>query len=362
MSAMAFHRVLVTGASGFIGGWVAKTLVDRRVPVRALYRRAARPPELARLQERGAELLRGDLTAPDAACRALEGVDAVVHAAGPSQYWGPEELFRADVYEATSRLLEQSRASGCQAFVYISSLAVHGFGRHRGSSEEGPYFPLITDYQRYKLRAEQAVSAAGTPGFRTVVLRPGDVYGPGDITTFYRMLHYQRRGVKGVVGDGRYLTSLVYVEDLAEAVVLALRSGDAAGEIINITGGEEVTWREVLEYTAWLLGARPWLTLPVPLARLVVKAILAPFFTLVPLPVGQYLTRYAIDHVAYDFHFRIDKARRLLGFEPRVGWREGLRRTVEAFQEYEPADGSRQRRREGRRQGRGEAWRDSRHG
>jgi nucleoside-diphosphate-sugar epimerase len=66
-----------------------------------------------------------------------------------------------------------------------------------------------------------------------------------------------------------------------------------------------------------------------------VRAILTPFYAIVPLPAGQYLTRYAIDHVTYDFHFTIDKARRLLGFSPEVNWREGLRRTVEAYLTWE---------------------------
>jgi nucleoside-diphosphate-sugar epimerase len=339
MSRLSSRRILVTGASGFIGGWVAQALVERGRTVRALYRRQNPPQGLLRLQERGAELVRGDLLDPETASRALVGVEAVVQAGGPSQYWGAEELFRSGIYEATLRLLEGSQRAGCRFFLYLSSLAVHGFGPHRGSTEEGPYYPLITPYQRYKQRTEQRVIAACTDEFRTLVLRPGDVYGPGDVTTFYRMFHYQRKRVKGVVGSGRHLTSLVYVEDLAEAILLALEKDWPSGTIINITGGEEVTWREVLDFSASLLGVRPWLNLPVPVARFVVTAILGPFFSLVPLAVGQYLTPYAIEHVVQDFHFSIDKARRLLGFEPRVSWREGIRRTVEAYLEQERALG-----------------------
>jgi nucleoside-diphosphate-sugar epimerase len=335
---VSFRRVLVTGASGFVGGWIVRVLSKRRIPLRALYRRAEPPEELRALQGRGVELQRGDLAEADAARRAVDGVDAVVHAAGPSQYWGPEGLFRTGIYETTLRLLEQSRAAGVSVFVYLSSLSVHGLGTHRQSTEEGPYYPLITHYQRYKRMTEEAVIAACEPTFRTVALRPGDVYGPGDRTTFYRMVHYQRRGVKAVVGHGRYLTSLVYAEDLAEAVLGALRREEAGGEIINVTGGEEVTWRDVLDRTADLVGAHPWFTLPVPLARFVVRAVLTPFFTLVPLPVGNYLSRYAIEHVVHDFHFDISKARRLLGYRPAVPWREGIRRTVEAYLKEEPLD------------------------
>jgi nucleoside-diphosphate-sugar epimerase len=281
--------------------------------------------------------MRGDLADSAAARRAVDGVEGIVHAGGPAQYWGPEQLFRVGIWEATQRLLEASRAAGVRSFVYLSSLSVHGLGPHRDSTEEGPYYPLITPYQRFKRLAEQAVIAANARELSTVVLRPGDVYGPGDRTTFYRLLYYQGRGVRGVIGSGRRLASLVYVEDLAEAAMLALQRREAAGQILNVTGGEKVTWREVLDYTASLLGVRPWLNLPVPVARFAVVAILEPLFSLVPLPVGQYLTRYAIEHVAHDFHFRIDKARRLLGFDPRIDWREGMRRTVRAYLEERAA-------------------------
>ncbi|MBN1835921.1 MAG: NAD-dependent epimerase/dehydratase family protein [Spirochaetales bacterium] len=333
---MSSGTVLVTGASGFVGGQAARTLAERGCRVRALYRRAAPPPGLLGLAERGVELVRGDLEEPQTVRRVVQGVERVVHAGGPAQYWGPEELFRRGILEVTLRLLEESRRAGCRVFVYVSSLSVHGFGPHRGSSEEGPYYPLMTPYQRYKREAERAVVAGAEAPLRTLVLRPGDVYGPGDLTTFYRLLHYQRKGVKGVVGRGEHLTSLVYVEDLAEAILRALEKEGVSGEIFNVTGGEEVTWREALDYTASLLGVRPWLNLPVPVARFLVTAVLTPVFALAPLPVGQYLTRYAIEHVVHDFHFSIEKARRLLGYEPRVSWREGLRRTVEAYLEHEP--------------------------
>ena len=87
-------------------------------------------------------------------------------------------------------------------FVRIGSIAVHGFGLHAQTTEEGPYYPLCCPYQRTKKQAEEEVLTRSAPGFRTVVLRPANVYGPGDTTTFYRLLAAQERGVRAPWAEG----------------------------------------------------------------------------------------------------------------------------------------------------------------
>jgi len=125
------------------------------------------------------------------------------------------------------------------------------------------------------------------------------------------------------------------VEDLVEAVILALRSERSAGEVFNITGGERVTWREILDYTAELLGVHPWVDPPLVLAR-VVAYVMAGIFALLRIPAtptAPPVTRYRVEQLAHDFHFSIRKATTVLGYTPRVGWREGLFRGVAAFRE-----------------------------
>lgn len=324
------ERLLITGASGFIGGWLARTAVQRGYRLRAQYRRASPPPWLAALAAEGAELVQADLSHPAEVERIVAGATRVVHAAGLVRDWAPEQDFVAHNVQATVALVEAARAGGCRAFLFVSSTAVHGFGPHRHSTEEGPYYPLISGYQRSKREAERRVLAEAVPGFRVTVLRPGNVYGPGDTTTFYRLFRAQQRGVRGTLGGGRRLTCPVYVEDFARAVFLALESEAAAGEVFNVSSGEEVRWRELLGLSAELLGVRPWFELPVPVARALAELVLGAY-RLLPLPGEPFLTRYRVDHVAYDYHFSIRKARTLLGYEPQVPWREGLRRTVEAY-------------------------------
>ena len=193
-------RVLVTGASGFIGGWIARALHERGNSVRAVYRREAAPPGLRELEEAGAETLRLDLTSRSGAAEAARGMDAVVHAAARTGDWGEPRHFREQNYELTARVLEAAAGSGARTFVYIGSIAVHGFGVHRGTTEAGPYYPHVHPYQVTKKMAEDLVLSRNGAGLKSCVIRPGIVYGPGDTTTFYPLLDAQRRGVRGRSG------------------------------------------------------------------------------------------------------------------------------------------------------------------
>jgi len=327
--------VLVTGASGFVGGVVARHLLTAGYSVRAAYRRAQPPPHLQALAaagaETGSEIVRGDLERPEDRRRLLAGCDAVIHSAALASDWGPYALFRRLNQELTVALVEDAEAAGCTSFVFISSGSVAGFGRHVFSDETGPYYPLFSNYARTKLAAEQAVLARNTEAFKTTAIRPTNVYGPGDTTTYYRIFDALERGLMGTVAGGRALNALIYVEDLARAVRAALERPESGGEVFTVSGGELVTWRELLDYMAGLLGVpAPRRNVPLPLAYAAAYTVSGLYRLFLPRKVPPF-TRYRIAHVANDYHFSIEKSRRLLGFCPRVLWPEGLRRTAEAY-------------------------------
>ena len=333
MPSSGFRRILVTGASGFIGGWTSRILSERGYPVRAQYRRSCIPAHLEETRRLGAELQRGDLTVPGDVRALLRDVEAVIHCAAKVTDWGSEQDFLLQNVDFTERLIGEARRAGCRVFVFLSSLSVHGFGVHRGSTEEGPFYRYHSGYQRSKRAAEQLVLSCGAPGFRVAVLRSGNAYGPGDTTTFYRLLAAQERGVRGTVGGGRALTSPVYVEDLVEAVILALENEAGAGQVFNITSGEEVTWREIMQRSAELLGVRPWFELPIVLTW-AAAYLLNGIYRLFRIKAAPVVSPYRIAHVAWDFNFSIEKAKRVLGYRPKTDWRTGLARTVAAYRAY----------------------------
>ena len=333
MGPESFRKVLVTGASGFIGGWISGILVRRGYPVRSLYRRSEIPRHLLDIQSRGAELQRRDLTRPEDVDGALQNVDAVIHSAALARDWGYEREYYIQNVDVTKRLVDEARRSGCRVFVFLSSLSVHGFGIHRQSTEEGPFYPYLSGYQRSKKAAEEYVLSRVSPEFRVTVLRLGNAYGPGDTTTFYRLLAAQEKGVRGTISGSRVLSSPLYVEDLVEAVILALENDESAGEVFNITSGEEVTWGQMMGYCAELLGVRPWIELPIQLAWIAAYLFNA-IYRLFRIKAEPPVFPYRVAHISWDYHFSIDKARRVLGYRPGIDWRTGLSRTVAAYRRY----------------------------
>jgi nucleoside-diphosphate-sugar epimerase len=332
-------KVLVTGASGFIGCHLCSALAARGDAVRALYRRREPPPELLALRDSGSpdrgevELFRADLGDGASVREAVAGVGAVIHAAALASDWGPLDRFVRENYDATVCLLEAARGSSCATFVYVSSAAVHGFGPHVDTIEDGPYYPLKYPYQITKCMTEKYVLAQNAPGFRTTAIRPCNVYGPGDRTTTYRMYDAIVDGVFGYIGSGRALTCPIYIDDLCAGVLAALDRPESGGQAILLTDGRKVAWRDYVRIMFAAVGSRKRPTsLPKALA-FAAAGVMTAAARLVRSPAAPPLTMYRVEQGSTDYHFSNEKARELLGFEPRVFYEEGLVRTARAYLE-----------------------------
>jgi len=332
-------KILVTGASGFIGGHVCEELHERGHRIRALVRRADPPPHLLALDD--LEIARGDLTDSRDVDRMVRGMEAVIHAAAKVNDWGPLREFVALNHDATKDLLETGRQGGVETFVYLSSVAVQGFGTHVESTEEGPYYPVRSAYSVSKKMAEDLVLSQNAPGFKTTAVRPGNVYGARDRATFYNIFRYLERGLMGYVDQGRHLTTIVSIDNLVDGVVKALERPESGGRALIVCDPVKLTWKVLQEHICSLLGVQS--------GRLNAPAWLS--YIAAYLCAGAYhlagarslppLTPYRIRHVAKDYHFVPDLARRIIGYEPVVDWREGMRRAVEAYlagkEESDPA-------------------------
>ncbi|MBN1243372.1 MAG: NAD-dependent epimerase/dehydratase family protein [Spirochaetales bacterium] len=324
--------VLVTGASGFVGGALVALLASKGLRVRAAYRRAQPPPRLAALAADGVELARADLSAEEDVARLARGVSACVHAAALASDWGSDAAFRAANVETTSRLARALEGEGAERFVLVGSIAVHGFGDHEGSDETGPYYrPLRHAYARSKLEAERVVLALDRPGFGTTCVRLGWVFGPGDEGSTYRMLDAARAGRFGWIGGGCNRTSMIHVDDACAALSAALESPHAGGRAFDAVGDETMAWRELaaLVYEAAGADGRPR-RLPVALAR-AAAAALETAYRIAGAGREPPLTRYRVDRSTVEYVFDSSLAKRLLGWTPRRGIREGLIEAAEAW-------------------------------
>ena len=325
------ERVLITGASGFIGAALAERFHKNGYKVRAAFRRPEVPPHLVALGNSGAELVRMDLSSAPNLRVLVDSCNIVIHAAAKVSDFGRREEFEAANTNATARLLSAALEGGCRSLLYFSSISVHGFGQHLGSTESGPYYPLQSWYQRTKLLAEIAVQRANSPSFSTIIVRPGLVYGPGDTTTLWPTFELLDKGKLPMLAGFDHITCPIYITDLVDAVVAAIELPQPGGAVVNITSGEQLTLRDAIDYAASLLRRSVSETaIPMWAARAA-----AHISELASRVIGYRfrppITPYLASQLSHDFHFSPAKAKDLLGFEAKVGWKEGIAASVSHF-------------------------------
>jgi len=320
-------RVLVTGATGFTGRHLARALAARGDSVRALVRGALGPAELGA----GVEPCQGDLRDPAALARAVAGIDVVYNVAAVYRQAGlPAAEYRAVNAEAVGVLVEAAARQGVGRVVHCSTVGVHGDVEHPPADEEAPLRPGDI-YQVTKLEGERIAREAGArAGIEVVVARPSGIYGPGD-----RRLLKLFRGVARrrflVLGSGEIFYHLTYIDDLVEGFRLCGGHPAAAGRTYILAGGEVTTLNELVRRIASAAGVRP------PSVRLPVwPAWLAGAATegvCVPLGLEPPLYRRRVDFFTKSRAFDISRARRELGYAPRVSLDEGIRRTLAWYRE-----------------------------
>jgi nucleoside-diphosphate-sugar epimerase len=321
-------RVLVTGATGFTGGHLARHLAARGHAVRVLVRDPARASELA---SAGCELAAGDLADPATLPASVAGCEVVYNIAALYRQAGlPRGTYARVNAEAVGALVEASAAAGVRRVVHCSTVGVHGDVEHPPADEDAPLRPGDV-YQDTKVEGERAGrEAAARTGVELTIVRPSGIYGPGD-----RRLLKLFRGVARrrfvILGDGEIFYHLTYVEDLAEGIRLAGEVPAGANRTYILAGGEVTTLNELVARIAKVAGvAPPALHLPVwPVwaAGAACEAICA------PLGIEPPLYRRRVDFFTKSRAFNIDRARRELGFAPAVGLDEGIRRTLAWYRE-----------------------------
>jgi nucleoside-diphosphate-sugar epimerase len=322
---------LVTGATGFIGSHLVPRLVQDGYAVRCLVRDSADTTALERL---GVELAPGRLEDPASLYRAVDGCDFVVHCGAMVSDWGTvEEIERVNV-EGTRHLVEAAAKERVTRFVQISSSDVYG---HPGSPAVREDLSSSAEFRNWyaqsKLEAEREVAGvASAHGLDTVVLRPATVYGPRALETVGKIGTAIKGGYMLLVDRGRAIAGLVYIDNLVDAILLALRHPDARGEAFNVTDGLPVTWKQYTDGLADAIGAGPArLSLPYGVANGVGHALEGGYRALrksAGLHTTALLSRQAVQIMGHDQDFSNRKARDLLGWAPRVGYDEGMATTV----------------------------------
>jgi nucleoside-diphosphate-sugar epimerase len=326
------RSVLVTGATGAIGPSVVRALADANYHVRVFCRK--RPPD--DLLPAGIEIVTGNIVDRSAAEAAVQDVDAVVHLAGLLHIIDGAESLREEYerinVEGTDVLVQASLRARVRQFVFISSIAVYGYGGAEVLSEDSPTRPT-TPYGESKLRAEQIVLNArreGEPALGTV-LRLAAVYGSRVKGNYRRLLRSLSQRTFVPVGAGQNRRTLVHDSDVARAVVLALNSPNAAGRIFNVSDGRFHLLNDIIAAICDSLGrARPTISLPLGPVRMF-AGLLEDFQRLAGLE--PKIARSTIDKYTEEVAVDSSRIQSELGFVPRMGLAAGWKQTIEEMRQ-----------------------------
>ncbi len=326
-------RILVTGASGFIGAHVTRALAAAGHDVLASGRD---PIRLAAAVGSAAKTATADLAA-GAMDHLVAARDVIVHCAALSAPWGSREAFQRANVIATERLLDAAARHQVSRFVHFSSPSI--YFRLTDQFDIGEHFEpparWINAYAESKWQSELRVAAGRHDGMTRIILRPRAVFGEGDRAIFPRILALASRGWFPYIAGGHARIDTTYVGNVADAVLAALvlpASGDS--QAFNISNGEPMAVRELLQelFDALHMRVRP-LHFPRGLA-LALGSVAESVARLRPGQPEPRLSRYGIGVLGYSQTLDITRAKCVLGYQPRVSVREGIRRFARGWSHH----------------------------
>jgi dihydroflavonol-4-reductase len=322
-------RSVVTGATGFTGGHLARALARRGDHVRALVR--TRDQRSAALEAAGIAVYEGDLLDPDSLARLTADADIIYNiAASYRQATASRETYYDINATAVARLIEAAAETTVRRVVHCSTVGVHGDVEHPPADEDAPLRPG-DEYQRSKVEGERLGRAAAERcGIELVIARPSGIYGPGD-TRLLKLFRGVARGQFVTLGKGDIFYHLTYIDDLVEGFRLCATVPGAAGRTYILAGAEVTSLNELVRLIADGAGvAPPRLHLPVwPFwaAGAVCEALCG------RLGIEPPIYRRRVDFFTKSRAFDIGRAKAEIGFAPSVGLADGIRRTLAWYRE-----------------------------
>ncbi len=314
---LAGQTVLVTGATGFLGGALVRRLLAEGAQVHALVRS---PEKAALLRAARIGVVQGDLSDTDKVnlCQAVEGCAYVFHAAAS---FGNLASQTAVNVEGSRALASASAVAGVKRFIFVSTTLYYGYPAGGLIHEDSLPIHHHTPYIQTKQAAEAAIRrAAAETGLSFAISRPGMIYGAGSAHWTRTLFRVARMRPTPFIGDGRGSAFPIHVDDVVDHLIALALHPDAAGEAFNCTPDPSPTWREFIRLYARLAGHDRWLALPYPLFR-AGAALIAPFA-----PPNTLLRdlRAIVPIFRVQTTYSMEKSRRVLGWQPRISLEAGV--------------------------------------
>jgi nucleoside-diphosphate-sugar epimerase len=325
-------RILVTGGTGFLGSHLVDSLVKRGDSVRILARPESRLDFIQdHVNNASVEIVRGDLTDPCSLKRACDSVQMIFHAGAAVRLQSSPYTFRTVNSDAMRSLLVYARENNVERFIHVSSIGLYGWNSEPINEQSEQ--KTTNAYEESKLQGEIFVlDAYQRYGLPVVIIQPSAIYGPRARIIMPELFWYLQKSWLPYIDEGKHRLNMVYVSDVVDAMISASENEKAVGERFVIGHEYSPTYREIIETTAEILGRpSPYWSIPYmiakPFAVLIQKA--ASVFNMEPFPFSDYLEYTVLDGV-----LDISKAKRVLGFDPKVGLQEGMIQTVSWFREH----------------------------
>jgi nucleoside-diphosphate-sugar epimerase len=314
-------RCLVTGATGLVGSHLVAKLRGRKVFVRALVRKSS---DVKLLNKWEVEQAEGNLLDRASLSPAMEGIDTVFHCAALVTDWAKRHDFQVHNVYGVRNVLEAAWRARVKRFVHVSSCEVYGNPGIDNINEE---FPVVIGQHPYtdsKVAGEKLVRDYIDRGMEAVILRPSSIYGPRSISIVKEIAVLLMKRQMILVNQGRAIARLCYVENLADALILAAGKDQAVGQIYNVTDGCRTTWKQFVDRIAQEINA-PLANLSLPYsAAYSLSTVMELFSKITQREERPLATLLACRMFGTNQYFSIEKIKRDLGFAPEIGFDEGM--------------------------------------
>ena len=322
-------RILVTGGTGFTGKALVRRLLNDGHSVIAMdYKEGIKTQEL---RDWGAEVVIGSVTEREVVKQCMKGVEVVQHVAAAFREMNVPETYYDEVNVGGTRIcLEEAMAAGVKKFIYCSTCGVHGNVKNPPTDEAHNIAPADY-YQQTKYNAEPVVKSFHEKGLPCVILRPSAIYGPGDPERFFMIYRRAAKGVFPMFGGGKTLYHPVYIDNLVDAMVLAMAPGKGDGKVYLIADAEYIPIEDLVKRIGKAMGIdvkiKHYPAWPLVVAGHICEKVCKPFKIAPPIFPRR------VDWYRQNRAFDISAARRDLGYDPKVGLDEGLKRTFEWYKQ-----------------------------
>ena len=320
-------KAVVTGATGFLGGALARRLHGMGWDVTAAGRNKF---ALAGLHAQNIQTVQADLADVEAVMRFCKNQEFVFHCGAFSSPWGrPADFYTANVL-GTENVIRACLENQVKRLVHVSTPSIYFRYKPRlNVREDAELPPPVNEYSRTKKLAEEKIDAAFAEGLPVVTIRPRGIFGPCDTSLLPRLIHRLGSGRMRIIGDGENITDLTYVENVVDALLLCAGSpAETLGKKYNITNGEPFHLWHMIERVCGSLNLKfPTRKIPYNLAHNLAAMLEAVYRTLPGQPEPP-LTRYSVFVISQDATLDISAAKKELDYQPKISMDEGFEKYI----------------------------------